>query len=73
MVTRRRWTEQEDALVRAVAARTMHDGIKTDGRYKARLKDLARLLERTYPAVRMRASRLQAFSYQAVAQIDIED
>ena len=77
MVTRRRWTEEEDEMVRAVAIRTLSSGIKPEeaGRrsYKARLRDLAKLLNRTYPAVRMRASRLGAYSYMAVAQTDIED
>ena len=76
-IRRRRWTKAEDELVRAVAVRTLSSGIKPDeggGRpYKARLRDLAKLLNRSYAAVRMRASRLQAYSYMSVAQTDIED
>lgn len=77
-VKRRRWTKAEDELVRAVAVRTLASGIKPrdgleKGEYQARLRNLAKLLERSYAAVRMRASRLGAYSYMRVAQVDLED
>lgn len=64
--------------MRAVAVRTLASGIKPrngpeKGEYQARLRNLAELLQRSYAAVRMRASRLQAYSYMGVAQTDIED
>lgn len=78
MVKRRRWTKAEDELVRSVALRTLASGIKPHdglgkGEYQARLRHLAKLLNRSYAAVRMRASRLGAYSYMAVAQVDLED
>lgn len=73
MIRRRRWTEAEDNIIRNMALRNAHEGLTTDKRYESRLRNLAKLFNRTYAAVRIRASRIRAVSYQARAQIDIED
>lgn len=70
---KRKWTEQEDALIRKMAHRNMHYGITDEKGYSRRLRDLARKLDRTYNAVRMRASRIGALSYAKCAQFDVED
>lgn len=70
---KRQWTKQEDDLIREVANRNMHYGISDEDGYANRLRDLARKIDRTYEAVRMRASRIGATSYAKVAQYDVVD
>ena len=73
-VRRRRWTEREDAILHNLALHNAHNGLTDgDGMYQARLKNAAKLFGRTYAAVRIRASRIRAISYEARAQINIED
>ena len=59
--------------MRAVALRNMHYGITDERGYASRLKTLAKQIGRTYEAVRMRASRIGAFSYAKCAQYDVVD
>ena len=73
MVRRRRWTPREDALIREAASSTMYYGIYGDGKHNRRLAEIAKQIGRSYAAVRMRASRINAYSYPRVAQTDIED
>ena len=73
-VRRRRWTQEEDSILHDVALRNAHEGLTNEyGTYNARLRNVAKLFNRTYAAVRIRASRIRAISYEARAQIDIED
>ena len=73
-IRRRRWTKHEDAMVKECALRNAHLGLTgDDGEYRSRLRILADSLGRTYGAVRIRASRIRAVSYEARAQRDIED
>ena len=69
MARGRRWTPAEDRLIRRAAARTREAGIGAYGRhlevgdYRARLREVSQKLERTYGAVRTRASRIGAHSF----------
>lgn len=72
-VRRRRWTEAENAILRRVALRNAAFGLTDErGTYQSRLRNVARMLGRTYAAVRIQASRIRAISYEARAQIDLD-
>lgn len=72
-IRRRRWTQAEDSILRNLALHNAQHGLTDeDGKYKARLRNAAKLFGRTYAAVRIRASRIRAISYEARAQISIE-
>ena len=69
----RPWTAAEDSAIRRAAATTLRYGISAPGRrrngengraFRARLHEVADTLGRSYAAVRMRASRLDAWSYE---------
>ncbi len=70
----RPWTAAEDTAIRRAAALTLRYGISTprsrrnggDGRtFRTRLREVADKLDRSYAAVRMRASRIGAWSYHS--------
>lgn len=71
MARGRPWTPEEDAAIRQAAADTrahgthrLVEGARTRVERVARLKDLALELRRTPAAVRKRAQRIGAFSYE---------
>ena len=68
-VSRRRWTEEEDAAIRLAAAHNAFNGLTDDEhQYSNRLRTVARELNRTYASVRVRASRIDAVSYSVKRQ-----
>lgn len=66
----RRWTAREDRAIYCAAKQTRYDGISARGRHRkkgshrARLREVAEKLGRTYGAVRMRAHRIDERSYE---------
>ena len=72
-VERRRWTEEEDALIREAADWNAYSGITEDRRYVRRLHDVAQSINRTYASVRVRASRIGALSYSVKRQVRIDE
>ena len=67
-VSRRRWTEEEDAAIRLAAAHNAYNGLTDEKQYTNRLRAVARELNRTYASVRVRASRIDAVSYSVKRQ-----
>lgn len=66
MARGRRWTEEEDHLIRLAAHGNRHHGLTDDAsEYRARLRDVARRIGRSYDATRKRASRIGAGSYES--------
>ena len=62
---RRAWTAFEDDLVMQASAANWEHGITNeDAQYKARLRDVAKRIGRTYVAVRKRAERIKSRSYR---------
>ena len=73
-IRRRRWTKHEDDMIRECAVRNAHLGLTDMGsEYVSRLRVLAETLGRSYGAVRVRASRIRAISYEARAQRRIDE
>ena len=75
MIRRRRWTKAEDDLIRQVALENRFNGISDAilKRYENRLQGVADKIGRTYAAVRIRASRIGALSYEGRAQRRIDE
>ena len=68
-VSRKRWTQAEDDAVRTASRANATHGLTDEyGRYHSRLKVLADELNRSYAAVRLRATRLKATSFKPRAR-----
>ena len=74
-IRRRRWTATEDALIKQAALENRFNGISDAilKRYENRLQAIASKIDRTYAAVRVRASRIGALSYEGRAQRRIDE
>ena len=70
-VTRRRWTADEDAAVHQAAYENTYHGIVGAHHvaYENRLRAVAKAINRTYAAVRIRASRIGACSYNTMTKL----
>ena len=70
-IRRRRWTPSEDDAVRQAAYENTCYGLVARHKveYENRLQAVAKAIDRTYAAVRIRASRLGAYSYNTITKL----
>ena len=73
-VLRRRWTKAEDDAIRQAAEWNAFEGLTDEDKvYQNRLKEVAHEIDRTYAAVRVRASRIRAVSNSIKKQMRIDE